>query len=117
MAAQRWSRRRPSQLWDALQRHAARSCHPSLLCRSMKVFICYARQDADFAEAIAIRLRAAKHDVFFDRSKLEPGTDFDRQIREFLEAADFLIFLAGSDALTDNAYAQTELAIFRRRFP
>jgi hypothetical protein len=80
----------------------------------MKVFLCYAREDVDLVESIAIRLRGAGHDVFFDRAKLEPGSDFDHRI---LARSDLLVFFASPAALRDDAYARTELEIFKRRFP
>jgi TolB-like protein/Flp pilus assembly protein TadD len=46
------------------------------------VFLSYASQDADVAEQIAMALRTAGIEVWFDKSELRGGDAWDRQIRK-----------------------------------
>jgi len=38
----------------------------------MNIFLSYASEDRDTAQAVALALRAQGHDVFFDREDLAP---------------------------------------------
>lgn len=51
------------------------------------VFISYSSQDAAAVRGLAQSLDAAGIDVWFDRSELQPGDDWDRRIRRGVEAS------------------------------
>ncbi len=80
----------------------------------MRIFLSYAARDRALAEAIHFTLRAQRHDVFFDRSDLPAGEEYDNRIRRAIERSDLFLFLVTSDSLRDDSYARTELAIAQR---
>jgi hypothetical protein len=59
----------------------------------MKIFISYSRADVEWAEKLANSLRAANHEVFFDRRSLRAGENWETQILGSLTACDHLIVL------------------------
>jgi hypothetical protein len=83
----------------------------------MKVFICYASEQRDLAQRIALALEGAGIDVFFDREDLSPGGEFNLAIRKAIHGSDLFVFLASREALKEGAYAMTEMGIAQRRWP
>ncbi len=80
----------------------------------MKVFLSYATQDRSVAERISLALRAGGHAVFFDRSDLLPGEEYDARIRKAIEGSDLFVFLVSPDALDAGSYTLTELQIAQK---
>lgn len=80
----------------------------------MKIFLSYPSQDRGLVEPIYLALRAQGHKVFFDRTDLPPGEEYDIRIREAIENADLLIFMLGPNALDAGSYTLTELAIAQK---
>ena len=80
----------------------------------MRIFLSYASRDRALAESIHLALRAQRHRVFFDRSDLPPGEEYDIQIRRAIQRAHLFLFLVSSDSLRDDSYARTELSIAQR---
>jgi hypothetical protein len=81
----------------------------------MRIFVSYASEDRPKAEDLVSRLRAAGHEVFFDRDDLPPGRTFDDRIRATLHSSDLYIFLITPDAVQPG-YALSELAIARQQW-
>ncbi len=77
----------------------------------MKIFLSYSSRDRSLAEPVLFALRAQKHAVFFDRSDLPPGEEFDARIREAIENSDLFVFLLSPDSVRKESYALTEIAI------
>ncbi|MGZ5227201.1 MAG: toll/interleukin-1 receptor domain-containing protein, partial [Burkholderiales bacterium] len=75
----------------------------------MKIFLSYSSKDRTLAEPVYLALRAEQHAVFFDRTDLPPGEEYDARIREAIEDSDLLIFLISPDSLRAGAYTLTEL--------
>ncbi|MGZ5126027.1 MAG: toll/interleukin-1 receptor domain-containing protein, partial [Burkholderiales bacterium] len=48
----------------------------------MKIFLSYSSKDRTLAEPVYLALRAEQHAVFFDRTDLPPGEEYDARIRE-----------------------------------
>lgn len=80
----------------------------------MKIFLSYSSKDRAPAEQIHLALRAHGHIVFFDRSDLPAGEEYDVRIRQAIEGADLFLFLITADSLNDGSYALTELAIAQK---
>ncbi|HZF11571.1 MAG TPA: toll/interleukin-1 receptor domain-containing protein [Thermoanaerobaculia bacterium] len=55
------------------------------------VFISYAREDGDAAEAIRMQLEAAGVDTWMDASGLEPGAEFQEVIHDNIKRASFFL--------------------------
>ncbi len=80
----------------------------------MKIFLSYSSKDRALAEQIHLALRAQGHNVFFDRSDLPAGEEYDVRIRQAIEDAGLFLFLVSPDSLSDGAYTLTELAIAQK---
>ena len=83
----------------------------------MRIFLSYASERHDVAEGIALALRNEGHAVFLDRDDLPPGSSYDDQIRNAINASDLLVFLISPESVSDGRYTLTELAFARKRWP
>lgn len=72
------------------------------------IFISYAREDANVAQAFYHRLTAAGLGVFLDTASLEPGSPWSQKIREELKAARTVLVLASQKAV-QSAMVNQEL--------
>jgi hypothetical protein len=75
----------------------------------MKLFLSYATKNATVAEEIYYALVGAGHDVFFDKSSLQPGDNYTRLLHDAIEAADGFIFLISPESVQAGSYTLTEL--------
>ena len=83
----------------------------------MRAFLSYASEQRLIADRIAVGLRQAGAEVFFDRDALPAGEGYDAAIRAQVERSDLFIFLVSPDALAPGTYALTELGLARARWP
>jgi formylglycine-generating enzyme required for sulfatase activity len=83
----------------------------------MRIFLSYSSRDRSLAESVCASLRAQRHQVFFDRSDLPSGEEYDGRIRRAIERSHLFVFLVSPHALRDESYARTELAIAQRTRP
>jgi formylglycine-generating enzyme required for sulfatase activity len=83
----------------------------------MRIFLSYSSQDRSLAESICASLRAQRHQVFFDRSDLPSGEEYDGRIRRAIERSQLFVFLVSPSSLREDSYARTELAIAQRARP
>lgn len=82
-----------------------------------RIFVSYAKEDHDLAHAIAVGLRNASYEVFFDRVTLDPTFDYNLSIRSHMETSDFFIFLVSRQSLARGSYCLTELKLAERQWP
>jgi formylglycine-generating enzyme required for sulfatase activity len=82
----------------------------------MKVFLSYPSEDKALAESICLALRAQGHTVFFDRTDLPPGEEYDTRIRRAIEDSDLFVFLVSPEALDAGSYTINELDIAEKRW-
>jgi TIR domain len=80
----------------------------------MKIFLSYASEDRTFVEPICLVLRSQGHKVFFDRTDLPPGEEYDSRIRQALEASHLLVFFISPASLDSGSYTLTELHIAQK---
>ena len=80
----------------------------------MRIFLSYSSKDRALAEPVYLALRAQHQAVFFDRSALPAGEEYDGRIREAIEDSDLFIFLVSPDSLHERSYTLTELAIAQK---
>jgi formylglycine-generating enzyme required for sulfatase activity len=80
----------------------------------MRVFLSYASEDRTQAEAISLSLRGQGHTVFFDRTDLPPGEEYDGRIRRGIERSQLLVFLVSPYSLDAGSYTLTELDIAQK---
>ena len=71
-----------------------------------RVFLSYARSDAEAAKALADHIARAGHDVWWDR-EIEGGSRFAVEIDKALQNADFIVVL-WSEASIQSAWVQDE---------
>ena len=77
----------------------------------MKIFLSYAHQDREAANAIYLALAEQGHKVFFDRRDLAAADPFHNSIRAAIERAQLIIFLISPDAVDAGSYTLSELEI------
>jgi formylglycine-generating enzyme required for sulfatase activity len=80
----------------------------------VKIFLSYSSADRASAEAIYLALHAQGHSVFFDRTNLPAGEEYDVRIRSAIEAARLFVFLISPTSLQPGSYALTELGIAQK---
>jgi hypothetical protein len=83
----------------------------------MRIFLSYASVDRDAAEQIYLILMGAKHKVFFDRSALQGGENFNSCIQRYIKKSDLLVFLISPDSVAKSSYTLTELKLARQKWP
>lgn len=83
----------------------------------MRIFLSYDDIRRDVAERLALGLRGAGHDVFFDQDSLPAGTSYDDRIRNAILRSHLFVFLVSGESVKKGAYALTELAIAEHRWP
>jgi formylglycine-generating enzyme required for sulfatase activity len=83
----------------------------------MKVFLSYSSADRELVEPIYLALRAQGHRVFFDRTDLPAGEEYDARIRRAIEKSHLFIFLTSPNALQPGSYTLTELRIAQNTWP
>jgi TIR domain len=81
----------------------------------MRVFLSHASEDRDAAEQIYLVLVKAGHDVFFDRSELPAGGDYNTRIQEAVYECELFIFLISPNSVARSSYALTELKFAREK--
>jgi len=83
----------------------------------MRIFISYAHEDARLAEELAVRLQQEDHEVYFDRTSLQPGQGYDRELRALIRKAELMVFLVSPDSVETGRYTLSELRFARERWP
>jgi hypothetical protein len=83
----------------------------------MRVFVSYAREQKAIADAIAIGIREAGNHVFFDKDSLPSGREYIGKIRAEVNASDLFVFLLSPESVARGAYALSELAAARQKWP
>ncbi|HKC92504.1 MAG TPA: toll/interleukin-1 receptor domain-containing protein [Nitrospira sp.] len=83
----------------------------------MKIFLSYAHEQRLIAEEINVALSVQGHEVFFDRSALTPGKEYDSPIQKAIDACDLVVFLISPASVRKEHYAQSELLFAKKRWP
>jgi len=68
------------------------------------------------SERLALSLRSDGHTVFFDRSDIEAGEEYDSKIRRAIDACDLFVFLISPESVAPDSYALAELGIAAKRW-
>jgi TIR domain len=77
--------------------------------RAPKVFISYAREDAEIARRIYRDLRALGARPWLDTEDLLPGQKWSQEVGKAIRASDFFLALLSNTALGKRGYIQKEL--------
>src|SRR5688572_27508634 len=64
-----------------------------------RAFICYAREDGDFALSLAAELRNCGVPVWIDRWSIEPGANWDAAIDHAIRACTSFVIVLSPDAV------------------
>jgi len=82
----------------------------------MRLFLSYASEDRRAAEEIYFSLIGNGHTVYFDRTSLKPGDNYDRLLREQIDASEAVIFLISPGSVAAGSYTLTELRYAREKW-
>lgn len=83
----------------------------------MRIFISYSSRYRELCERLQLALEAdGRHQVFVDRSDLEPGKPFDETLRQGIQQCDLLLFLVSPESVAPGSYALAELNIAKARW-
>jgi TIR domain len=83
----------------------------------LRIFLSYSSKHRDLAEELSLTLASDGHTIFFDRTSLASGEEFDRHIRTEVERADLMVFLVSPDAVKRGSYARTEVVLAKKKWP
>ena len=77
----------------------------------MRLFVCHVWEDKDdFVEPLALALRKAGFDVWYDKFQLTLGDSLVQKISEGLNSADFGVVVLSKAFFTKKKWAENELA-------
>ena len=82
----------------------------------MKVFLSYAHEQRPITEEVSVSLSVRGHEVFFDRSSLKAGMEYDSAIQTAIEGCDLFVYLISPESLEQGAYALTELGVAKDKW-
>ena len=82
----------------------------------MQIFLSYASQDRELADAVQLALSGDRHQVFFDRDSLPPAGNYNAIIRTVVKQSDLFVFLISPDSVARGCYALTEMEFARRKW-
>jgi len=83
----------------------------------MDIFISYAHEQRSIGGEVHASLSARGFDVFFDRTDLKTGEEYDRRIKTAVEASDLFVCLISPEFVRPGNYTMTEVAIRQRACP
>lgn len=83
----------------------------------MNIFLSYASEQRELAEALCLGLRGDGHEVFFDRESLPASGNYIARISAEIERADLFVFLVSPESVTVGRYTLSELDVARRKWP
>ena len=75
----------------------------------MKIFLSYAHEQHPIAEEVSVSLSVRGHNVFFDRSSLKAGLEYDAAIQKAIKKCDLFVVLISPESLDQGSYTLTEL--------
>jgi hypothetical protein len=82
----------------------------------VKVFLSYAHEQRGIAEEVSAAISVRGHDVFFDRSTLKAGVEYDARIQTAIQDCDLFVFLVSADSLKKGNYTLTELGFVKEKW-
>jgi len=82
----------------------------------VKVFLSYAHEQRSIAEEVSAAVSVRGHDVFFDRSTLKAGAEYDATIQTAIQNSDLFVFLVSTDSLKKGSYTLTELGFAKEKW-
>ena len=82
----------------------------------MKIFLSYAHEQHPIAEEVSVSLSVRGHDVFFDRSSLKAGLEYDAAIQKDIKKCDLFVFLISPESLDQGSYTLTELGFAKDKW-
>jgi hypothetical protein len=82
----------------------------------MKIFLSYSGAQRPLADALALSLRGSGHSVFYDRSAIEPGSEYDARIRNAIEDCGLFVFLISPESVAAGSYPLAEVGMAEKRW-
>jgi TIR domain len=83
----------------------------------LRVFLSYSSEQTNIAEQVYFSLKSSGHDVFFDRTNLRPGEEYNRAILDRIRSSDLFVFLISPSSIQESAYTRTEMRFARDTWP
>ena len=90
---------------------------PSRWHNPLHIFLSYPSKHQDLAEQLSLSLAGEGHTVFYDRTSLAAGREFDRHIREEIGRSDLFVFFVSAESISKGRYTLTELMLARKKWP
>ncbi len=81
------------------------------------IFLSYASAQRKMAEEIFYSLANNGHMVFFDRTNLPPGLEYNTAINTAIKNSDVFIFLVSPDAVAEGHFTLSELKFAQEKWP
>ena len=89
----------------------------ALIRGSKSIFISYPSESFKLAEEVSQALTNQGYEVFFDKTTLVAGDDYNDVIRRNIAGSGMMIVLLASGALRDNSYVLSEVNIAKEVWP
>jgi len=83
----------------------------SLSKKNLKVFLCYAHNDKAAVYGLYLRIIKARIDAWLDTEKLQPGHDWEHEIRKAILKSDVIIVCLSRVFNKQHGYRHEELKI------
>jgi len=74
-----------------------------------KIFLCYAKEDHEKVEELYETLKQGGHSPWMDKNDLLPGQDWEAEIRQAIEEADFFIACMSQKSVAKKGFVQKEV--------
>ncbi len=83
----------------------------------LRIFLSYSSAQHTIAEQVYLAMTTSGHDVFFDRTDLPVGREYNQAILDRIRSSDLMVFLISPESIADGAYTRTELRFARDTWP
>ena len=82
----------------------------------MSIFLSYAHEQRPIAEEVGVSLPVRGYVVFFDRSNLKAGVEYNEAIQKAVEECDLFVFLISPESMKQGSYTLTELSFAKNKW-
>jgi hypothetical protein len=97
------------KLWLALSRHVHLQVYCSVMKRTPRIFISYAREDYETVENLYRSLEDRGYAPWMDKRDIIGGEDWERSITRAVRQSDFFLFCASTRSVNKRGLIQREI--------
>ena len=88
---------------------------PAASLRPLSVFVCYAREDEEFAKELSEQLGTAGFRCLIDKEFLHAGVHWQQRIKEAITSTEVQVICLSTRSLAKEGYVQRELRLVEKR--